>query len=111
MASSNQSFKSQSCNMGGDRVGLFDRRVGIPEMQLIIHKTGLMDQWLHVAPDRGREGRRRRPWSIPTLPPYMVVLYGGPRGWAFSYERGTPVWFAQGTHLVSIILEATDLLP
>ena len=47
--------------MGGDQVGLYHRHVGIPEMQLSIHKSGRMDQWLHVVPDRGRVSRRRRP--------------------------------------------------
>ena len=34
--------------------------VGTPEMQLSKHKSGRMDQWLHVTPHGGRERRRRR---------------------------------------------------
>jgi len=44
---------------GGYQVGLYGRHVEIPEMRLTIHKIGRMDQLLHVAPARGREGRRK----------------------------------------------------
>ena len=67
MASSDQSSRSQSCKMGGDQVGLYDRHVGTPKMQLTTHRRGRLDQCLHIAPNRGREGGDRSETFIHTI--------------------------------------------
>jgi hypothetical protein len=51
-----------SCHMGGDQVGLYDRHVGTPEIQRTPHKRGRLDQCLHVAQNKGVEGK---PYSKP----------------------------------------------